>query len=1187
MELGAWELHIFVSLAVILGTAFIALIVDYLKGSNEQLREHNIELRVRKEETERRAILDPLRYAQPSILAAIKSAIASRSQTVEQREERVAPAAAEPERTVIREAETTLVPLPSQVLEPVMAVQETVEPPVADQKPVLATELLEQVIAATPGRTISAPPHTRLIYQEMDAPSAPAMEEVSNRRLAREGKPAQPVAETMVEAVPDAPLDVEAETAGQLFIAEPLTQTVTEEPLAIDAETAEHVFIAEPVAEATVEAVTDEPLATETEAAEQWFILAPIAEAAVETVPDAPSAIESETAGQLFIAEPLVEAVTEEPLAIEAEAAQHLFIAEPVAEAVVEAAPVAPLAVETETAGQLFIAEPLVETVSEEPLAIEAEAAEHLFIAEPVAEAVVEAVSDASLAVETETAEQLFIAEPLPIETEAAQHLFIAEPVAEAVVEAAPDAPSAIESETAGQLFIAEPLVEAVTEEPLAIEAAAAEHLFIAEPVAEAVVEAVSDASLAVETETAEQPFIAEPVAEAMVETVPDAPSAIETETAGQLLIAEPLAEAVSEEPLAIEVEAAEHLFVAELVAEAAVEAVSVAPLAIEADATEQLFILKPVAEAAVEIVPDAPLAVEAEAAGQLFITAPVVEESEVRAVAAVPDVIEAAAATEDLARTATPPVWTLDKPESQEAWWTSIEPEQEPSVASWQPEAELEEVLASSAPVLQELVEENAENPDRVVFVTPVEVDEEQHVQSWPLLYQFEIIGHQATENVGEPGETAAGAGLTLVPPPEPAAEVFPTAGSQNADSAWTSLLYDSDDGEATDPAAAHGMGLDQPDASEPWFDESDSWRSGLAAFSLAGDSEEDPEPRQESLTVEPAAIHSEVEPEPEPEPSVVVANDEPSFAGPIPTEPVLSAVEMATPVCDANLDNIVIYASEQEFRVLPEPIQVPVEPVSLRPDPFAIRPVSAMEPAAGLEVAASSSFESLPRPMHVLSIAWQRPEAHPQPILLAGPAMLPDARLTPESSEDWAEAAAEVAGPIPAGAVPIFGAPRVLEVPAGYHDGATLENLSRADGLFSGLVVSIGISDYRHLQESVGRTEMEGHMRSVISLVAGSTGDKGFACQTAEDEFVLVYPDENGRAAERRTNQVSERLWDFQLRSLGTFSILFSYGSVEVEHERLADTIQAANERMYQTKRNRRTVAMDTGRQKHAVGA
>ena len=59
MDLGSLELQIFVSLTVVLGAAFVALVCDYLKGNNEQLREHNIELRVRKEEQERRLLLDP------------------------------------------------------------------------------------------------------------------------------------------------------------------------------------------------------------------------------------------------------------------------------------------------------------------------------------------------------------------------------------------------------------------------------------------------------------------------------------------------------------------------------------------------------------------------------------------------------------------------------------------------------------------------------------------------------------------------------------------------------------------------------------------------------------------------------------------------------------------------------------------------------------------------------------------------------------------------------------------------------------------------------------------------------------------------------------------------------------------------------------------------------------------------
>lgn len=51
--MGAMELQIFVSLLVVLGAAFVALICDFLKGNNEKLREFNIELITRQEERER------------------------------------------------------------------------------------------------------------------------------------------------------------------------------------------------------------------------------------------------------------------------------------------------------------------------------------------------------------------------------------------------------------------------------------------------------------------------------------------------------------------------------------------------------------------------------------------------------------------------------------------------------------------------------------------------------------------------------------------------------------------------------------------------------------------------------------------------------------------------------------------------------------------------------------------------------------------------------------------------------------------------------------------------------------------------------------------------------------------------------------------------------------------------------
>ena len=52
---------------------------------------------------------------------------------------------------------------------------------------------------------------------------------------------------------------------------------------------------------------------------------------------------------------------------------------------------------------------------------------------------------------------------------------------------------------------------------------------------------------------------------------------------------------------------------------------------------------------------------------------------------------------------------------------------------------------------------------------------------------------------------------------------------------------------------------------------------------------------------------------------------------------------------------------------------------------------------------------------------------------------------------------------------------------------------------------------------------------------------------------------------------NEISERLWNFQLRGQGSFSVLFSWGGIGAENETLSDAIASAAERMRQTKRSR----------------
>src|SRR5436190_12742146 len=84
MEFGQYQLQIFVSLVVILGAAFVALICDFLKGNNEQLRELTVELKVRREEEQRRGQVMAPRAARVAVAAenaAPQAAVAAAAET--------------------------------------------------------------------------------------------------------------------------------------------------------------------------------------------------------------------------------------------------------------------------------------------------------------------------------------------------------------------------------------------------------------------------------------------------------------------------------------------------------------------------------------------------------------------------------------------------------------------------------------------------------------------------------------------------------------------------------------------------------------------------------------------------------------------------------------------------------------------------------------------------------------------------------------------------------------------------------------------------------------------------------------------------------------------------------------------------------------------------------------------------
>jgi GGDEF domain-containing protein len=99
-----------------------------------------------------------------------------------------------------------------------------------------------------------------------------------------------------------------------------------------------------------------------------------------------------------------------------------------------------------------------------------------------------------------------------------------------------------------------------------------------------------------------------------------------------------------------------------------------------------------------------------------------------------------------------------------------------------------------------------------------------------------------------------------------------------------------------------------------------------------------------------------------------------------------------------------------------------------------------------------------------------------------------------------------------------------------------------------------------------------------SVGKLVQSLIGPNDFAAQSSEDEFLLIYPQERGASAQRRLAQIAQQLWEFQLHSLGSLQILFSWGGVEVRSESIEKAIASASERMKETKRGRKLLTMQS---------
>lgn len=256
----------------------------------------------------------------------------------------------------------------------------------------------------------------------------------------------------------------------------------------------------------------------------------------------------------------------------------------------------------------------------------------------------------------------------------------------------------------------------------------------------------------------------------------------------------------------------------------------------------------------------------------------------------------------------------------------------------------------------------------------------------------------------------------------------------------------------------------------------------------------------------------------------------------------------------------------------VVPAPEAVPASEVApaSEAEPESAPAISVTEPANAEVPVQPDAVAEIPAPAPEPIAAESQPVDPPKP---DGPQVVIDDALLEAIFGPSIKAAelrlpATTASPAPA---PRF---QVIEgangIPAGMNDRAALDRLLDANKTFSGLAFALGIFQKER------RAGADATL-SVYHFVRNLLRDDEFACQSAADEFVLLSPAEQRTDAKRRLTEISEQLWDFQLRGIGDYSIQFSWGDAIGIEEPLDDVVALANERMIQSRRVRKTVSFE----------
>ncbi len=244
---------------------------------------------------------------------------------------------------------------------------------------------------------------------------------------------------------------------------------------------------------------------------------------------------------------------------------------------------------------------------------------------------------------------------------------------------------------------------------------------------------------------------------------------------------------------------------------------------------------------------------------------------------------------------------------------------------------------------------------------------------------------------------------------------------------------------------------------------------------------------------------------------------------------------------------------------------IQVNTKPAVAAMPELTLEPMKSIEPvlaeAGPVAVADPPAAESLPPNVIRIRLNKEAEAEKPQPNFdQFMERLVEEFDQTQAATPDLANLAAKVEEQSPS-----------LLVPVGSYSVNTLNELLEKPEPYTGLVFSVGINDYSRLEEVHGAEASEKLRTTVDALMAECVDGKGFCTRRREDEFVLLFPNLGGAAAHQLTQDLAEKLWDYQLQSLGTFHAVFSWGATDAQRQPLSTAVETATDNMGETRGSR----------------